>query len=84
MNVKSSITTIYRGEGEVPDNVWDKFGSTRMYDLESVRISELAVASGQNSYAKVCEWGEFHKREDAVKFIGDWTVFLNFLERDMQ
>jgi hypothetical protein len=60
-----SIAVIYRVSVVIHEDVYQKFGHTKEYERKSREATEGNESAGQNSYAEVEEWAEFHTLANA-------------------
>lgn len=56
-----TITTLYRVEVEIPEDVYQEHGHTPAYE-RAVLLATEGVESGSDSYAQVYEWAETDNR----------------------
>ena len=63
--MKGLIATIYRVEVTISKEFYRKHGHTEEYEKAVLACTQLADASGSNSYSELIEWGEFTNYTDA-------------------
>lgn len=82
----TTISTIYRAEVKVPNNVYEQFGRTTEYEMRSAQISGRThvAASGQDSYSAVYEWAEDSSCQCVENWAAEWELFIAELERRLK
>lgn len=74
--MKTNIHVMYHAEVVIPNDFHEKHGHTKEYEQQSYAASALVLASGQDTYSDVTEWGEGPTREECEAFIASWKEFV--------
>ena len=60
-----AVSKIYHVSVDIPESVWNEYGSTPEYDRRICAATEGHVSAGSNFYSQPEEWAEFTSLVDA-------------------
>lgn len=82
----TTIAKIYRAEVQIPQDLFERFGYTREYEIRSSQIytSSNVTSSGQDSYSEVYEWAEDSSKDCVENFAAAWEMYISEMRRTLE